>query len=83
MCKQGPENSDHMLLHCSVAASLCRRLFRATEVSLDNSASCVALLSERYKFFGGKKRVWCTGAKEICYIGNHLGGVDGGVLEVF
>lgn len=51
------QTSDQLMLYCPTAASLWKRLFRVTRVSWDNPNSCVELLSERYKLFGGKKMV--------------------------
>lgn len=56
ICKKDPESWIHVLLPCSVAVSLWRRLFREIQVIWDNPNSCVALLSEMYKLFRGKQK---------------------------
>lgn len=43
-------------------------------MSWDNPTSSVALSCERYKLVGGKRG---CGARENCYVGNSLDGVDG------
>lgn len=74
MCKRDAETSDHPLLSFLFASSLWRRLLRETQVSWDNPTSSVALSCERYKLVGGKRG---CGARENCYVGNSLDGVDG------
>lgn len=55
-CKDDAETANHVFLHCPIAMTLCQRLFLEANVSLAAPASCRALLSKRYKFFGEKNK---------------------------
>lgn len=75
MCKVDAETVDRVFLRCLVALSLWHRLFLEANVSWAASASCRALLCERFTFF--RREEERIGSGRLCYDGNFLGGVNG------
>lgn len=66
--KQYVNCSDHLMLSSHVAASSWRSFVRETQVSWDN------LLFESNSYLVEKKEG--CGAREMCCVGNPLGGAD-------